>query len=352
LPGLHEVASQKAGGKEAACVLQRGRAFVEFTAFTSADSAGGKRVADRFEVFLRSLEGARAVRGVALMGVCNVTPDSFSDGGLHFTPERARARIDELLAEGADMVDIGGESTRPGADAVPSDMQIARVLDAVRYAASRGTCISIDTADPRVAAAALDAGASAVNDVSCLRDLDLARAVASTGAAYILMHARGTQGQMRGFSRYPDQAYGDVTGDVIAEWEEAAARARSVGVPSRALVMDPGLGFAKNARQSTELLARTGDIVRAVGVPVAIGASRKSFLTVVDHDAAPGERLGASIAAALHAARAGASILRVHDVRATRQAIDLDRSLGSGGRREQPGAAASPMASNPSAAAS
>jgi dihydropteroate synthase len=297
-------------------------------------------VADRFEVFLRSLEGARAVRGVALMGVCNVTPDSFSDGGLHFTPESARARIDELLAEGADIVDIGGESTRPGAEAVPADVQIARVLDAVRYAASRGACISIDTADPRVAAAALDAGASAVNDVSCLRDLDLARAVASAGGAYVLMHARGTQAEMRGFSRYSDEAYGDVVRDVVAEWEEAASRARSVGVPARALVMDPGLGFAKNARQSAELLARTGDIVRAVAVPVAVGASRKSFFTVIDRDAAPGERLGASIAAALHAARAGASIVRVHDVRATRQAIDLDRALAAGGRRvEQPGAA-------------
>ena len=140
---------------------------------------------------------------------------------------------------------------------------------------------------------------------------------------------------MRGFSRYPDQGYGDVVTDVVREWEEAAARARWLGVPREALVMDPGLGFAKNARQSAELLARVDAIVCAVGVPVAIGASRKSFLTIVERDAPPGERIGASIAAALHAARNGASILRVHDVRATRQAIDLDRALSARARREQ-----------------
>jgi dihydropteroate synthase len=316
LPTLLEVASQKAGGEGAA-------------------RAGGKRVSDRFEVFLRSLEGARAVRGVALMGVCNVTPDSFSDGGLHFAPEAARARVEELIAQGADFIDIGGESTRPGATPVSSEDQIVRVLDAVRYASSRGACVSIDTADPKVAAAALDAGASVVNDVSCLLDDTLAGAVAAARGAYVLMHARGTQGEMRGFSRYPDQAYGDVVTDVVREWEEAAARARFLGVRREALVMDPGLGFAKNARQSAELLARTDEIVRAVGVPVAIGASRKSFLTMVERDAAPAERIGASIAAALYAARAGASILRVHDVRATRQAIDLDRALSGRGRREQ-----------------
>jgi len=274
------------------------------------------------------------VRGVALMGVCNVTPDSFSDGGLHFSQQAARARVDELIAEGADFIDIGGESTRPGAAPVPASAQIERVLDAVRYAASRGASVSIDTADPTVAAAALDAGACVVNDVSCLRDDLLARAVADAGAAYILMHARGTQSDMQGFSRYPDRAYGDVVRDVVADWEHAAGRARSLGVASEALVMDPGLGFAKNARQSTELLARVGEISRAVRVPVAVGASRKSFLTVVERDAAPGERIGASIAAALHAARAGASILRVHDVRATRQALDLDRALTGGARRE------------------
>jgi dihydropteroate synthase len=261
------------------------------------------------------------------MGVCNVTPDSFSDGGRFFSAEAARARVDELLAEGADIVDIGGESTRPGAVAVPPSEQMSRVLDAVRYAASKGACVTIDTAHPEVAARALEAGACAVNDASCLREPGLASAVASAGAALVLMHTRGTPGDMAGFSRYPDGGYADVVRDVCAEWEQAASRARSLGVRSDALVMDPGYGFAKNARQSIDLLARLAEVVATVGVPVAVGVSRKSFLTTVDAGAGPTERLGASIAAAVHAALEGAAIVRIHDVRATRQAIDMTVAL-------------------------
>lgn len=265
-------------------------------------------------------------RGVALMGVCNVTPDSFSDGGQYLTPEAAFARVDALFAEGADIVDIGGESTRPRALPVSAKEQLARVVEVVRYAATKGA-VSIDTADPEVAAACFEAGASALNDVSCLRNEELARVVASAGAAYVLMHARGTQAEMKGFSDAPSDAYGDVVEDVLREWEEAASRARSLGVGSDALVMDPGLGFAKAASHSKELLVRTPELVLRAKVPVLIGASRKSFLRLVDPDALPAERLGASIAAAVYAARAGAKLLRVHDVRATRQAIDMDRLL-------------------------
>ncbi len=279
------------------------------------------------------------------MGVCNVTPDSFSDGGLHFAPEAARARVDELLAQGADIIDVGGESTRPRAEPVPAQTQLARVLDVVRYAAGLGACVSIDTTTPEVAAACMDAGASVVNDVSCLLDGALARVVAASGAALVLMHARGTQKEMPGFSRYPDDAYEDIVRDVCTEWEIAAERARAAGVPRDAIVMDPGFGFAKNARHSLELLARLGEVVRAVGGPVAVGASRKSFLAGVDdaqgskpERVPPTERLGASIAAALHAARAGASIVRVHDVRATRQAVDLERALAAMSRAGQGGA--------------
>ena len=282
-------------------------------------------MASRLEAFQTVLDRARNTRGVALMGICNVTPDSFSDGGAYFSRESARARVDELLAEGADLIDIGGESTRPRAEPVPAEEQIARVVDAVRYAASLGACVSIDTASPEVASVALEAGAAVVNDVSCLRDEGLASVVASAGAAFVLMHTRGTPDQMMGFSQYPAAAYGDVVQDICAEWEGAARRARSLGVQSRSLVMDPGLGFAKNAAQSLELLARLREIVAIAGVPVAVGASRKSFLTAVDPGASPTSRAGASIAAALHAAREGAAILRVHDVRATRQALDLER---------------------------
>jgi len=264
------------------------------------------------------------------MGICNITPDSFSDGGLYREPAAARARVDELVAQGADIVDIGGESTRPGAVPVPAAEQIGRVLDAVRYAASLGVCVSIDTTNGAVAEACLGEGASAVNDVSCLAEEALARVVAAGGAALLLMHARGTQQKMLGFSQYPDAGYGDVVCDVLDEWGRAAERACGSGVPRDALVMDPGLGFAKNARQSAELLARIGEFVRALDVPVAVGPSRKSFLTVVD-DAPAADRLGASIAAALHAARAGVALVRVHDVRATRQAVDLWRHLQRGG---------------------
>jgi dihydropteroate synthase len=280
------------------------------------------------------------------MGVCNVTPDSFSDGGLHFAPEAARARVDELLAQGADIIDVGGESTRPRAEPVPAQVQIARVLDVVRYAASLGACVSIDTTAPEVAAASLDAGACVVNDVSCLLDGALARVVAASGAALVLMHSRGSQRDMPGFSRYPDDAYGDVVHDVCVEWESAAERARSAGVARDAIVMDPGFGFAKNGRHSLELLGRLEEVVRTVGVPVAVGASRKSFLVLAaapdprpqPEKVPPADRLGASIAAALHAARAGASILRVHDVRATRQALDLERAMA--GAFTGPGAGA------------
>jgi dihydropteroate synthase len=173
-----------------------------------------------------------------------------------------------------------------------------------------------------VAAECLDAGASVVNDVSLLADDELAKVTAASGAAYVLMHARGPMEKMRGFSDYPDDGYGDVVEDVVAEWSRAAARARNLGVPRDALAMDPGLGFAKNARQSAELLRRTAELVRRVEVPVVVGASRKSFLgKVMGDDAPPDQRLGSSIGAALFAVRAGASVLRVHDVRATRQAI-------------------------------
>ncbi len=276
--------------------------------------------------FTSALERGIGKRGVLLLGVCNVTPDSFSDGGEHLSARDACAHVDHLVDEGADMIDIGGESTRPGAPPVPESEQLARVLEVVRYAARR-VPVSIDTTNPAVADACLEAGACAVNDVSCARDPELARVAVRHHAAYFLMHARGTQEEMAGFSQYPDDAYGDVVIDVLGEWSLAAARVREAGVGQ--LVMDPGLGFAKNARQSTELLRRTAELVSASSVPVLIGASRKSFLKQWDETAEPKDRLGASIAAAVFAVKHGAKMLRVHDVRATRQALDVCGALES-----------------------
>jgi dihydropteroate synthase len=285
--------------------------------------------------FAEVVRASVARRGVAIMGVCNVTPDSFSDGGRFLDRDQARARVDELIAEGADIIDIGGESTRPGAQPVPAAEQIARVLDVVRYAAER-TCVSIDTTSPEVAATCLDAGAHAVNDVSLLANPDLARVTAGSGAMLVLSHARAPQAKMGGFGGWPLSAYDDIVRDVLADWERAAATALELGLPRASLVMDPGLGFSKASRHSFELLRRAREIVAAMSggtengdVPVLFGASRKSFLTLVDRGAEPADRTGASIAAAVHAARCGVKIVRVHDVRATRQAIDMDVVLST-----------------------
>ncbi len=291
-----------------------------------AGARGLPFLATRSETFDDILRRSLARRGVALMGVCNVTPDSFSDGGLYATVERACARVDELIAEGADFVDIGAESTRPGAPAVPAEEQLGRMLGVVAYAASR-VAVSVDTTSPPVAAACLEAGAIAVNDVSCLADPGLADVTAGARATLVLMHSRGPQATMRGFSEYPDDAYGDVVADVMQEWKVAAERAIRRGLPHTCVLMDPGLGFSKNATQSAELLRRTRLLCREAGVPVLVGASRKSFLKLVDAGADPQHRIGASVAAALHAARSGASVLRVHDVQATRQALDLSRLM-------------------------
>lgn len=292
--------------------------------------------------FAGVVRGAVARRGAALMGICNVTPDSFSDGGRYLDHDAACMHVDELLAAGADIIDVGGESTRPGSKPVPAKVQLERVLPVVRHAALRGACVSIDTTSAEVAAACLDAGAQAVNDVSLLRDEDLARVVAGSGAALVLSHARAPQEHMAGFGGWPLGAYDDVVKDVVVEWERAAMRAGELGVPRASLVMDPGLGFSKASRHSLELLRRAADLVRAVHakgeVPVLFGASRKSFLTLIDPPSAreptsPADRDGASLAAALHAVRAGVHVLRVHDVRATRQAIDLETVLGSPRRK-------------------
>ncbi|HVJ94370.1 MAG TPA: dihydropteroate synthase [Labilithrix sp.] len=290
--------------------------------------------------FAGVVKGAVARRGAALMGICNVTPDSFSDGGHFLDPKAACARVDELIASGADIIDIGGESTRPGSKPVPAREQLERVLPAIRHAAARGACISIDTTSAEVAAACLDEGAHAVNDVSLLRDEVIAKVVAGSGACLVLSHARAPQEAMSGYGGWPLGAYDDVVLDVAREWERAAARANELGVPRDALVMDPGLGFSKASRHSFELLRRARELVAEIAkngeVFVLYGASRKSFLTLVDPPSAPSApaaRDGASIAAALHAVRAGVHILRVHDVHATRQAIDMEIVLGTPRRK-------------------
>jgi dihydropteroate synthase len=267
---------------------------------------------------------------VLLMGILNVTPDSFSDGGLYLDPAAAKRRVDELLAEGADIIDVGGESTRPTAPAITDEEQIARVRHALTYAArERHALVSIDTTSPRVAAYALGEGATVVNDVSCLANDELALVAARAGAALVIMHARGSMTEMRGFSDAAGDAYGDVVRDVRREWQAAQGRAAARGLDPAEIVFDPGLGYMKNAVHSLELVRRLGEFAD-LGVPILVGPSRKSFIAkAVAPDAPAAGRLGGTIAACLSCADRGATILRVHDVSIVRQALDLHRAVGT-----------------------
>ncbi len=266
-------------------------------------------------------------------GVLNVTPDSFSDGGRFLALEAALAHARRMLSEGADVIDVGGASSRPrgttygaGAEDVPAEVELARVIPVVEGVARQlGARVSIDTTRGAVADAALRAGARIVNDVSMGRDEALLAAVARHGADLVLMHTRGSGEVTRA-----NTAYDDVVGDVARELREACAVALAAGVSSDGLYVDPGLGFAKTAAQSAELLARTGEL-RGLGARVLVGASRKSFLGVLAERAGarpgPDARLGASLAAAMVAARQGVAAVRVHDVAQTRQALDVLAAL-------------------------
>lgn len=253
------------------------------------------------------------------MAVLNVTPDSFSDGG-RYEGAAVLRRIDKLLDEGAFVLDIGAESTRPGAPAVSSTVQLGRLEAAVNYAAKSGRCwVSIDTTDPAVADQCLRWGAHIINDVSCLAAAELAAVTARHGGALIVMHARGAMGAMSGYSQYPDSGYGDVVHDIMSEWLRARGIAVAQGMVREDILFDPGIGFAKNAQQSLAALERLGEF-HELDTPLVLGPSRKSFLQLVE-PCPPHERLGATVSACLLAADQGAAMLRVHDVRVVRQAL-------------------------------
>jgi dihydropteroate synthase len=249
------------------------------------------------------------------MGVVNATPDSFSDGGRFLDPDAAVAQALRLADEGADLVDVGGESTRPGAPPVAAEEELRRVVPVIERLRARAfpLPVSIDTTKGAVARAALAAGADLVNDVSGLGDEELARAVAEARAPVVLMHLRGTPADMQSRA-----VYGDVVAEVARELEAALARADAAGISRERIVLDPGLGFAKTAEQSVELLARVGEL-RALGRPLLVGPSRKSFIGKVS--GAPVEdRLPGTLAAVTACVLAGVELLRVHDVAPARQA--------------------------------
>jgi dihydropteroate synthase len=253
--------------------------------------------------------------GYTIMGVVNVTPDSFSDGGRYLDPHAAVEHGRRLVDEGAEMLDVGGESTRPGADAVPLEEELRRVLPVVEGLAGTGATLSIDTSKAAVAAAALDAGASYVNDVTAFRgDPELAGLVAGRGVDCCLMHMLGTPRTMQ-----DDPRYDDVVSDVKAFLEERLAFAVSEGVPEERVMLDPGIGFGKTLEHNLALLARLDEIV-ALGRPVVVGVSRKSFLGKITGREAD-DRAVATAAANVLALERGASLFRVHDVPETLDAL-------------------------------
>ena len=258
-----------------------------------------------------------------VMGVVNVTPDSFSDGGRYAAPADAVAHGLALLEQGADLLDIGGESTRPGATRPLVAEELARVVPVIRELAGAGALVSVDTMRHEVAEAALEAGAVVVNDVSGgLADPAVLDVVADAGATYVAMHWRAHSDRMRDFAVYDGP--GGVVAAVCRELEERVEAIRAAGVADDRIVLDPGLGFAKTAAHSWELL-RDLDPLLATGHRLLVGASRKTFLgTLLADDAGPrpvGEREAAHLAVVLELARAGVWGVRVHDVRSARDAL-------------------------------
>jgi len=251
------------------------------------------------------------------MGVVNVTPDSFSDGGQFLDPDAAVEQGRRLVAEGADIVDVGGESTRPGSGGVSAEEELRRVLPVVEGLAGTGATISIDTSKAAVAEAALDAGAGYVNDVTAFRgDPGLAGVVAGRGVDCCLMHMLGSPRTMQ-----DDPRYDDVVADVKAFLEQRLAFAVAEGVAEERVMLDPGIGFGKTLEHNLELLARLDEIV-ALGRPVVVGVSRKSFLGRIT-GREPAERAVATAAANVLALERGASVFRVHDVPETLDALQV-----------------------------
>jgi len=256
------------------------------------------------------------------MGILNLTPDSFSDGGrlgrLDAVLETARG----MLEAGADILDIGGESTRPGAVPTPPEEEQARILPAIRELAAGGAVISVDTRHAETMAAALDAGARIVNDVTALaHDPRSAGVVAAWRAPVVLMHMRGTPATMNSLNRY-----GDIGPEVAAELSAQVQAAMAAGIARGAIAIDPGIGFAKVGLQNVALLRDLGPL-RRLGFPVLVGLSRKGFIGTLSGEPVAARRLGGSIAGALFALSQGAQILRVHDVAETVQAVRVWEGL-------------------------
>ena len=254
-----------------------------------------------------------------VMGVLNVTPDSFSDGGEHFDPGAALDRALEMVEQGADILDVGGESSRPGADPVPEQEELRRILPVIEHLAPRVRVpVSVDTYKASVARRAVEAGAAVVNDISGLRmDPAMAPTVAELGCTVVVMHMRGTPRTMQ-----TDTRYDDLMGEIFEALEGSVGAALEAGVPRERVWIDPGIGFGKSPEGNLVILRRLGEL-RSLGCPILVGASRKSFIGRALGIDDPKDRLEGSLAAAVLAVWNGARVVRVHDVRETRRAVDL-----------------------------
>lgn len=260
-----------------------------------------------------------------IMGILNVTPDSFSDGGLFNDPFRAQAQALRMVEEGADIIDVGGESTRPGSDPVAVATQIERVvpiIEVLRGVVPAETVISIDTTRTKVASAALDAGAGMINDVSAGRgDPAMLALAAARGVPIVLMHMQGTPKTMQ-----ERPHYADVVQEVLDFLLERATAAQAAGIPRDRILLDPGIGFGKRREDNLMLIARLDRFV-ATGYPILLGTSRKRFMGAVCHEARPENLVAATVATTALGVMAGVRVFRVHDVRENRQAADVTHAI-------------------------
>jgi dihydropteroate synthase len=260
-----------------------------------------------------------------LMAVINATPDSFSDGGEAFAVDDAVRRGRAFLAEGADILDIGGESTRPGAEPVPEAEEIRRVVPVIETLATEGALISIDSRRAEVMRAAVNAGARIINDVSALSGAGALDAAADLGVPVILMHMQGEPGTMQ-----DNPTYSDVVAEVRDSLLARARACREAGIAAKDIALDPGIGFGKTVAHNLSLLAHLNSLT-ATGHPVVLGVSRKSYIAKIDRDVPPAERVAGSVATALAAWDQGVRIFRVHDVAEHRQALAVYGAIAEAG---------------------
>lgn len=316
---------------------ERTDSVVTSVAALSAWSEGGQGAAARFRERLEALAAPRAPwaglpldcrpgRGALVMGVVNVTPDSFSDGGLWLDADAALAHGRAMVEAGADILDVGGESTRPGAEPVAEDEELRRVVPVVRGLASLGALVSVDTRHARVMAAALEAGARIINDVTALAgESGSLRAAAESGAPVVLMHMQGDPRTMQ-----DNPVYDDAPLDIYDFLDSRIEACTAAGIDRGRIAVDPGIGFGKTDRHNAEVLARLS-LFHGLGCGVLVGASRKRFVAGISKSEPPAARLPGSLAAALAALDQGVQILRVHDVAETRQAIAVWDALHGAG---------------------